>query len=110
MIALNPPFRAANMDGLYKAVLSGSYAKVPPHYSTDLAAMIRLLLQVAPHKRPNCDQILNHELVKKRINAAGLKANSTEDLATSLRDDMLRTIHCPRNLSQLGHLLPRSKY
>ena len=23
---------------------------------------------------------------------------------------MLQTIHCPRNLSQLGHLLPKSKY
>ena len=55
MIALNPPFRAPNMDGLYKAVLSGSYAKVPTHYSEDLAKIIRLLLQVAPHKRPSCD-------------------------------------------------------
>jgi len=79
MIALNPPFRAANMDGLYKAVLSGSYAKLPPHYSHDLHQMIRLLLQVAPHKRPTCDQILGHELVQKRLNGP-MKQKSVEDL------------------------------
>ena len=35
-----------------------------------------------------------------------------EDLTQPLRDDidMLKTIHCPRNLSQLGGLLPKSKY
>ena len=29
MAALNPPFRAQNMDGLFKAVLSGMYPKLP---------------------------------------------------------------------------------
>jgi len=44
VVTLNPPFRAPNMDALYKVVLSGSYPDIPSHYSRDLAAMIKLLL------------------------------------------------------------------
>lgn len=28
----------------------------------------------------------------------------------TIRDELLRTIHCPRNLSQLSQILPKSKY
>ena len=65
MATLNPPFRAANMDSLYKTVLSGNYPKLPAHYSDDLQKVIRLLLSVNPIKRPSCDQILEYNLVKK---------------------------------------------
>ncbi len=33
MITLNPPFTATNMDKLFQAVLSGTYQKIPTHYS-----------------------------------------------------------------------------
>ena len=44
MITLNPPFRAGNMDELYKVVLSGNYPKLPPFYSSNLSRIIKLLL------------------------------------------------------------------
>ena len=63
MCSLNPPFRAANMDGLYKVVLSGMYPKLPQHYSAELASIVRQLLQVNSARRPSCDEILSNELV-----------------------------------------------
>lgn len=40
------------MQGLYNKVLKGVYPKIPSHYSTDLNAMIKSLLQVTPANRP----------------------------------------------------------
>ena len=41
---LKPPFRADDMEGLYKKVIRGFYPKIPAHYSQDLSNMIRSLL------------------------------------------------------------------
>jgi NIMA (never in mitosis gene a)-related kinase len=46
MVTLKPPFRANDMNGLYKRVLKGVYPKIPNTYSQDLANMIKILLQV----------------------------------------------------------------
>jgi NIMA (never in mitosis gene a)-related kinase 1/4/5 len=48
MITLNPPFTAANMDQLFKVVQSGTYAKIPSHYSKSLNDVLKQLLQVNP--------------------------------------------------------------
>jgi NIMA (never in mitosis gene a)-related kinase len=42
MVMLKPPFRAQNMEGLYKKVLKGVYPRVNlKRYSEDIAALIR---------------------------------------------------------------------
>ena len=33
MLALNPPFKAEDMEGLYKKIINGSYPKLPSHFS-----------------------------------------------------------------------------
>jgi NIMA (never in mitosis gene a)-related kinase 1/4/5 len=33
MTTLKPPFRAEDMEGLYKKVIRGYYPRIPPHYS-----------------------------------------------------------------------------
>lgn len=48
MIVLKPPFRADNMQGLYKKVLKGQYPKISDQYSIDLQTIVRILLQVNP--------------------------------------------------------------
>ena len=40
MAALKPPFRASNMDGLYKRVQKGVFERIPARYSKDLQSMI----------------------------------------------------------------------
>jgi len=57
-ITLKPPFIAEDMQGLYKKVLKGVYPKIPPQFSSDLASMVKSLLQVSPHLRPSCGMLL----------------------------------------------------
>jgi NIMA (never in mitosis gene a)-related kinase len=75
MITLYPPFRAEDMEGLYKKVTRGSYTRIPTHYSQDLSNMIRTLLQTDPNLRPGCgtynnyiDKILAMPAVLKHLN------------------------------------------
>jgi NIMA (never in mitosis gene a)-related kinase len=45
MITLKPPFRAQNMEGLYKKVIRGIYPKINMElYSEDIAALVKSLL------------------------------------------------------------------
>ena len=55
MIALNPPFTAKDMKGLYQRVIKGVYPKIPSTYSNDLSAMVASLLKVDPKKRPSTE-------------------------------------------------------
>ena len=44
MLAKHPPFRAKNMDGLYKKIVAGKFKKVPSYYSDDWTKVIKLML------------------------------------------------------------------
>ena len=59
MTTLKPPFRAEDMEGLYKKVIRGYYQRIPSQFSQDLSNVIRSLLQVSPHLRPTCGKTLN---------------------------------------------------
>ena len=67
MCALVPPFRADDMNGLFKRVLKGQYPPIPSHYSMDMRMLIKTLLQVQPAQRPNTEQILEMPIVVTRI-------------------------------------------
>jgi NIMA (never in mitosis gene a)-related kinase len=64
---LKPPFRADDMQGLYKKVLRGVYPKIPNVYSTDLANLVKALIQVTPQMRPGCERILEMPIIRKRM-------------------------------------------
>jgi NIMA (never in mitosis gene a)-related kinase len=66
-ITLKPPFRADDMQGLYKKVLRGVYPKIPNVYSTDLANLVKALIQVTPQMRPGCERILEMPIIRKRM-------------------------------------------
>lgn len=75
MITLNPPFRAEDMEGLYKKVIRGSYSRIPTQYSQDLSQVIKALLQTDPSNRPSCgknfnylDKILTMPVVLRHLN------------------------------------------
>ena len=58
MCSLNPPFRAADMQGLFKRVCSGQVPSLSSPYSKDMNYMVKLMLQQSPGLRPNCAEIL----------------------------------------------------
>ena len=79
MITLHPPFRARNMEELYKRVLGGVINKLPPQFSNDLFEVVSLLIQVNSNKRPNCNVILNNNIVKKRIDYFNSMSNKNDN-------------------------------
>lgn len=58
MATLKPPFRAEDMDGLYKRVIKGAYQKIGDGYSKALSSIIKSMLQVNPTNRPSAAQLL----------------------------------------------------
>ena len=106
MITLRPPFRAQNMEGLYNKVCKGQYSKIPDKFSDDLFQVVQFLLQVNPNSRPNCEQILNHPIVHKRIEYFKSFGGEEEPEDKCL----LKTIHMPKNLLFLSDKLPKPNY
>ena len=66
MCSLIPPFRADDMNGLFKKVLKGQYPPIPSHYSMDMRQLIKTMLNVTPSARPDSEQILQMPIVQKR--------------------------------------------
>lgn len=99
MITLNPPFRAPNMDGLFKAVSNGNYYPIDETFSADLRELIGMLLQVNPNKRPSCKQLLQLPSVSRRCTSEKTEATiDCDDSALNsdlLNVDLLKTIHLP---------------
>lgn len=52
---LEPPFKAADMKGLYKQVIKGEYPRPPREFSNELCDVIKSMLRVNPSTRPNCE-------------------------------------------------------
>ena len=99
MTTLKPPFRAADMNGLYKRVLKGAYPAIPRKYTKDLADVIMKMLSVESKARPTCEGLLKLDIVKKRYMklfpedfADEEDAFADEDYST---DELLNTIRVP---------------
>ena len=110
MVALRPPFRAENMDKLYNKVIKGQYGNISERYSDDLKEIIKLLLKVNPKERPSCSQILNHELIKKRLEFFQAQSGFEDELDTNDEGVLLKTIKIPKNIIFLTEKLPGAKY
>ena len=108
MIALKPPFRAQDMEGLYTKVIKGQYSKIPERFSNDLFKIVQFLLQVNPTLRPSCDQILKHPIVQKRIEY--FKSFSSDKEQSDNNKGLLKTIHMPKSLVFLSDKLPKPNY
>ena len=111
MLALHPPFRAENMEGLYNKVIKGQYEKICDKYSKDISDILKFLFKVKPNERPSCGQILKHPAVIKRLEFFRAQAGS-ENVDFDDMDEgvLLRTIRIPKNILNLAEKLPESNY
>jgi len=103
MVALRPPFRAEDMEGLYRKVVRGQYPRIPAHYSQDLADVIAALLQVHPRHRPSIDQFMQMPAMCRHT-----PGPNRDDGAVP--SDLLQTIKLPKNAIDLSACLPKSRY
>ena len=67
LCALRPPFQGKDLDELYENVCKGQPERINKMYSDELWRMILMLLQVDVDKRVDCNQFLNSELIKRKI-------------------------------------------
>lgn len=104
MLALRPPFRAEDMEGLYKKVLRGQFHRIPPHYSHDIAEVIATLLQVNPRHRPSVDQLMQMPLLRRHIPELGGSGPEPRQMA------LLSTIKLPSNAIDISGILPQARY
>lgn len=114
MCALVPPFRADDMQGLYKKVIKGKYPRIPEHFSQEMATVIKFMLQVSPSYRPTCDQILNLPIIESLIKKFFPDDQSGSTMPHSGDDQnneiMLKTIRLSKNIFSLTERLPKAKY
>ena len=111
MLTLHPPFRAKDMEELYNKVIKGQFKKIGSKYSEDMNEIIGFLLKVNPRDRPNCDEILKHPLIKKRLEFFQAQAGENESMMDNIDEGvLLRTIRIPKNIIFLSDNLPEKNY
>jgi serine/threonine protein kinase len=105
MCTLKPPFRAENMEGLYKKVIKGIYDKLPARYSGDLGECIRMMLHLQPNQRGDCTKLLSLPQVREKLEERFRVEPEVEETS-----EFLTTIKIPENLIYLSQNLPRPNY
>jgi NIMA (never in mitosis gene a)-related kinase 1/4/5 len=119
MTTLKPPFRAQDMNGLYKRVLQGKYPPISHKFSKDLANVIAKLLTVDSKNRPSLKEVLKLPIIQKKCKELEnttdyFEADDTfapEAKLGDISDDpLLKTIRVPQNLVNLTSRLPKSNY
>lgn len=105
MACLKPPFRAEDMDGLYKRVVKGKFKKLPSHFSVDLNNFVNMMLQVKPSIRPSAAELLESSIVRKRT-----EQKSALEPFQDENPELLKTIRLPKNLHYLTDILPTANY
>ena len=55
MCALEPPFKATDLQSLYKKVKAGVFKSIPSTYSSELSEMVNSMLKLRPKDRLTSD-------------------------------------------------------
>ena len=110
MLELKPPFRADDMEGLYKKVMKGKYDKINKRYSKDMSDLLDNLFKIEPKERPTCNEILKMPIVQKRIEFFKEQAGFDDDINNEDDNVLLQTIKVPQNILSLGDRLPKANY
>lgn len=105
MTTLRPPFRAEDMEGLYKKVMKGAYPKIQSHYSQELNSVIKSLLQVTANSRPSASKLLSSSIFQRKMDELALDPDDAEE-----SQQLLKTIRIPKNLHYLTDRLPKPNY
>lgn len=122
MTTLKAPFRGTTMKGVYEKVIKGVYSPIPTFYSSNLASLISLMLDLKAINRPSCEQIL--QFVKEKMKNLKLSINIfNQDQATFstiseipsinksfTSENLLKTLKFPKRVNELNTILPKSKY
>ena len=63
MCALQPPFKANNLQFLALKIVQGAPPQLPKMYSEDLKFLVRWMLQTKESNRPSISQVLSSKII-----------------------------------------------
>ena len=111
MLTLHPPFKAANMEALYKKIIRGQYNKISSRYSRDIGDVVRQLLMVDPKDRPTCDEILKCDMVMERIDFFKDREGFVEEENNpSEENKLMKSFRLTKNMRFISEQLPNPNY
>jgi NIMA (never in mitosis gene a)-related kinase len=111
MLTLHPPFKAANMEALYKKIIKGQYNKISSRYSRDIGDVVRQLLMVDPKDRPTCDEILKCDMVMERIDFFKDREGFVEEENNpSEENKLMKSFRLTKNMRFISEQLPNPNY
>ena len=107
----HPPFRGTSLRDLYQNVMKGRYEPISNAYSSDLRNFIGKMLILDPRKRPTVSDLLNTEIIKKKIDEKknnNIIAKVVEN--SNAHANFIKTIKLPKNLNDINRALPKKRY
>ena len=102
-----PPFRGTSLKELGRNVLNGYYLPIS-EFSNDIKDIIAKMLIVDPKRRASTDELLNSDIIQRRIKNIGI--NIKENYSNSKKANLIKTIKLPRNMKEINLALPRNRY
>ena len=109
MLNLTPPFKAGNMEALYKKIMKGQYGRINSRYSRDIANIVNSILLVEPKERPSCDEILKNEMVKERIDFFSDREGFNDDEDNN-NETLMKSLRLSKNMRFISQQLPNPNY
>ena len=106
MATLRPPFKAGNMQGLFKAVVKGMFPRIKG-FSDEFQRVVKSMITVRSNKRPTCDNILALSVIK---NYDEQVIDESKSVILSQQENLLSTIYVPKDVMLLTKQLPKPKY
>ena len=103
-----PPFRGTSLKELCHNVMTGYYLPISG-FSNDMREIISKMLIVDPKRRYSTDELLNCEIIKKRIKSSKNEI-ITQGIQNSKKANFIKTIKLPRNMHDINSALPQSRY
>ena len=103
-----PPFRGTSMKNLCHNVMTGYYLPISG-FSNDMRDIIAKMLIVDPKRRASTDELLNCEIIKKRIKNSKNEI-ITKGIQNTKKANLIKTIKLPRNMHDINNALPQNRY
>ena len=103
-----PPFRGTSLAELGNNILRGYYLPFSG-FSNDIKNLIAKMLIVDANKRASINELLNSEIIKRKINSLG--GNNIINIKdNSKKANLIKTIKLPRNMKEINLALPKNRY
>ena len=111
LCTLNHPFKGNDIKELSFNIKKGYYEHISNYYSEDLKTLISYMLNVDPRKRFSSRELINCDIVKKKIDM--LKNDDISFIFKSNENKcnahMIDTIRFPEDLNDINKKLPKKK-